>query len=154
LLENFPNDDPRAQPDPAWQAPQLLAATPQAPEAIPALLEDEILLLQPPHERWIAAHRRTTVGLSGLAIRDSGRYVANWLRGDSPKGPQEGFSSPLMLRFAIDDLKAFYLEAAAAGDAKPSSGQLGDWFWNGTAAGAAVHALRVAHLTSEDERLK
>src|SRR5262249_30327213 len=119
-----------------------------------ALLEDEILLLQPAHERWMGMHRRTTVGLSGLGIRDSGRYVAKWLRGKSPPRPQEGFSSPLMLRFAVDDLKAFYLEAAAAGDAKPSSRQLGDWFWNDTAAGAAVHALRVAHLTSEDERLK
>jgi hypothetical protein len=154
VLENFPDDDPRAQPDPAWRPPPPRAATPQAPEAIPALLEDEILLLQPGHERWIAAHRRTTVGLSGLAIRDSGRYVAKWLRGNSPPSPREGFSSPLMLRFAIDDLKAFYLEAAAAGGAKPSSRQLGDWFWNDTAAGAAVRALRVAHLTSEDERLK
>jgi hypothetical protein len=60
----------------------------------------------------------------------------------------------LLLRFDIDDLKAFYFEAAAAGGAKPSSRQLGDWFWNDTAAGAAVRALRVAHLASEDERLK
>jgi hypothetical protein len=154
LLENFPDDDPRGQPDPEWRPPQLRAATPQSPEAIPALLEDEILLLQSAHERWIAAHRRTTVGLSGLVIRDSGRYVARWLRGNSPPSPREGFSGPLMLRFAIDDLKAFYLEAAAAGGAQPSSRQLGDWFWNDTAAGAAVHALRVAHLMSEDERLK
>ena len=122
--------------------------------AIPALLEDETLLLQPAHERWMASHRRATVGLSGSGIRETGRYVAKWLRGISPPSPQEGFSSPLTLRFAIDDLKAFYLEAAAASDAKPSSQQLGDWFWNDTAARAEVHALRDAHLTSEDERLK
>jgi hypothetical protein len=59
-----------------------------------------------------------------------------------------------MLRFAIDDLKAFYLEAAAAVEARPSSRQLGDWFWNHTAAGAAIHALRAAHITSDDERLR
>src|SRR3989442_7850819 len=35
------------------------------------------------------------------------------------------FSPPLMLRFAVDDLKAYYLEAGAAGSAKPSSRQLG-----------------------------
>ena len=68
--------------------------------------------------------------------------------------PREGFSAPLLLRFAVDDVKAYCLEAAAAGAAKPSSRQLGDWFWNDTAAGAALHALRASLLTSEDERLK
>ena len=38
--------------------------------------------------------------------------------------------------------------------AKPSSRQLGDWLWNETAAGAAIHAVRVALQASEDERLK
>ena len=58
-----------------------------------------------------------------------------------------------MLRFAVDDLKAYYLEAGA-GAGWPSSRQLGDWFWNETAAGAAIHALRTACLASDDERLK
>lgn len=58
------------------------------------------------------------------------------------------------MRFAVDDVKAYCLEAAAAGAANPSSRQLGDWFWNETAAGAAMHALRVALQASEDERLK
>jgi hypothetical protein len=58
------------------------------------------------------------------------------------------------LRFAVDDLKAYCLEAAAAGAAIPASRQLGDWFWNEAATGAAIHALRVALQASEDERLK
>jgi hypothetical protein len=56
-----------------------------------------------------------------------------------------------MLRFAVDDVKAYCLESAAAGAAKPSSRQLGDWFWNETAAGATIHGLREACLSSEDE---
>ena len=59
-----------------------------------------------------------------------------------------------MLRFAVDDVKAYYLEAAAAGAGRPSSRQLGDWLWNETAVGAAIHALREACLASEDDRLK
>lgn len=51
-------------------------------------------------------------------------------------------------------MKAYYLEAAAAGTGRPSGRQLGDWFWNETAAGAAIHALREACLASEDDRLK
>jgi len=112
------------------------------------------VLLRGAHQRWVAQHRRTTVGLSKLSTGENARYVADWLRGKAPASPREGFSAPLMLRFAIDDVKAYYLESAAAGIAKPSSHQLGDWFWNGTAIGAAIDALREACLSSADERLK
>ena len=63
-------------------------------------------------------------------------------------------SAPLILRFAVDDLKAYGLEAAGAGSAKPSSRQLTDWFWNETATGAAFYALRDLLLTQEDDRLR
>jgi hypothetical protein len=99
-------------------------------------------------------YRRTTVGLSDLVMADSARYVAGWLSGKEPISPRDGFSAPLMLRFAIDDLKAFCLEGAAAGDARPSSRQLGDWFWNETATGTALHALREVLLAHQDERLR
>jgi hypothetical protein len=155
IIEDFPDDDPRARPDPAWHPPFVPeAATAGAAQSLGARLEAEILLLRDAHERWVEQHGRSTVGLSGLAMRECGRYVADWLRGRAPPSPREGFSAPLMLRFAVDDVKAYYLEAAAAGISKPSSLQLGDWFWNETAAGAAIHALREACLASEDERLK
>ncbi len=63
-------------------------------------------------------------------------------------------SAPLALRFVLDDVKAYYLEAALASPAKPSSRQLADWLWNDTAAGKAVFALRRANLDAADERLK
>jgi len=116
-------------------------------------LEAEVLLLSGAHQRWTEQHRRTTVGVSGLVIADAVRYVADWLRGKSPDSLRQGFSAPLLLRFAIDDLKAYCLEAAA-GPATPSSRQLADWLWNETAIGAAIQALRAAQLASEDERLR
>jgi hypothetical protein len=155
LIEDFPDDDPRAQPDPAWNRPFIPApvATGSA-RSLAARLETEIPVLQGAYQRWVAQHGRTTVGLSGLPISECSRYVADWLRGKAPASPRDGFSAPLILRFAVDDVKAYCLEAAAAGIAKPSSRQLGDWFWNETAAGATIHALRGACLSSEDERLK
>lgn len=60
----------------------------------------------------------------------------------------------MLLRFAVDDVKAYSLEAAAVGSAKPSSRQLTDGLWNETGVGVAIHALRAALLASEDERLK
>ena len=154
-ITDFPDDDPRARPDPAWQQPFIPASiADRSVESLASRLEAEVLLLQGSHERWTAQHGRSTIGLSGLPIRECGRYVADWLRGKAPPSQREGFSAPLMLRFTVDDLKAYCLEAAAAGSAKPSSRQLGDWLWNETATGAALHALRNVLLGQEDERLR
>jgi hypothetical protein len=60
----------------------------------------------------------------------------------------------LALRFAVDDLKAYALEAAIAGGARPSSRQLGDWLWNETATGAAIRTLRRLLADSPDDRAK
>ncbi len=152
---DFPDDDPRARPDPAWQPPFMPAAIANGSAvSLASRLEAEILLLQGAHRRWIEQHGRSTVGLSGLAIGDCARYVADWLRGRPPASPRDGFSAPLLLRFAVDDLKAYCLEAAGSGSAKPSSRQLTDWFWNETAAGAALHLLREVLQAHEDERLR
>jgi hypothetical protein len=155
LLEDFPDDDPRRRPDPGWR-PLLVSARTGAGDS--ALLADdmeaEVLALRGAHDRWVAQYRRTTVGVSRLAIADAARYVAEWLRGNNPESQRAGFSAPLMLRFAIDDLKAYALEAAAAGSTRPSSKQLNDWLWNETAIGLAIHALRAALLNAEDQRLR
>ena len=155
VIEDFPDDDPRATQDPTWQpAFGPAAVNARSADSLAARLEGEILQLQDAHERWVAQHHRTTVGLSGLPIGDCARYVADWLRGRAPPSPREGFSAPLILRFAVDDVKAYCLEAAAAGAARPSSRQLGDWFWDESASGAAIHALREALQASDDDRLK
>jgi hypothetical protein len=155
LIEDFPDDDPRAAPDPAWHAPFIPQTVANGDaDSVASRLEAEILLLRGAHERWVARTGRTTVGVSGLPIAECARYVADWLRGKAPESLREGFSAPLILRFAIDDVKAYCLEAAAAGTAKPSSRQLGDWLWNETATGAGIRALRTAQLMSEDDRLK
>jgi hypothetical protein len=154
-IVDFPEDDPRAQPDPAWQPPFMpVTVANGSAESLASQVESEILLLQGAHQRWIAQYRRSTVGLSGLPIAEAARYVADWLRGKAPASPRDGFSAPLILRFAVDDLKAYCLEAAGAGTAKSSSRQLGDWLWNETATGAALYALRELLLTQEDERLR
>ena len=152
---DFPDDDPRARADPAWQPPFTPAAVASgSAESHASRLEAEILLLQDAHRRWMEQHGRSTVGLSGLAIGDCARYVADWLRGKAPPSPRDGFSAPLILRFAVDDLKAYALEAASSGSAKPSSFQLTDWFWDETAIGAALHVLRKLLQAHEDERLR
>jgi len=155
LIEDFVDDDPRAQPDPAWNPPFIPATVAGgSADSLAARLEAEILLLRGACDRWLAQHGRSTVGLSGLPMGECARYVADWLRGKAPPSPRDGFSAPLILRFAVDDVKAYCLEAASTGAAKPSSRQLGDWFWNETATGDAIHALREMLQAHEDDRLR
>ncbi len=155
LLEDFPDDDPRRQADPNWRPPLTAPGSGESGgAALAAGLEAEVLRLFDAHRKWVEQYRRATVGVSGLEIAAAAHYVAEWPRGNSPASPRAGFSSPLLLRFAIDDLKAYALEAAAAGPTKPSSRQLGDWLWNETVIGASIRTLRAALLHDEDQRLK
>ena len=155
IIEDFPEQDPRERPDPAWRPP---LAKPDLNGAsatrLAAELEDESARVETLYRRAAEEPGRTIVGLSGLSIGEAGRYMASWLRGQNPESPSAEMSAPLVLRFAVDDLKAAYIEVALSGFAKPSSKQLGDWLWSDTAAGAAIFALRSMYLTSDDERLK
>jgi hypothetical protein len=152
---DFPEDDPRAQPDPTWRPPFIPATVAGgSADSLAARLEAETLSLRGAYDRGVAQRGRSTVGLSGLPVGECARYVADWLRGKAPPSPRDGFSAPLILRFAVDDVKAYCLEAAGAGSAKPSSRQLGDWFWNQTATGDAIHALRDLLQAHEDDRLR
>ena len=154
-IEDFPDDDPRERPDPGWQPPLEGAALADGSTAALADgFEAELPRLAAAYEQSVKRRGRTTVGLSGLPISAAAHYLAAWLRGEAPASPVADMSAPLALRFAIDDVKAYYLEAALASSSKPSSRQLADWLWNETAAGKAMFALRRANLDAADERLK
>ena len=154
VIEDFPDDDPRERPDPGWRPPIPTAGEVGDGAAMADALESEIARLEGAYRRSVADRGRTTVGLSGLSITEASRYIAAWLRGENPASPHTDMSAPLTLRFAVDDLKAYCLEAALAGPANPSSKQLADWLWNETAAGAAIFALRRTYRDAEDDRLK
>jgi hypothetical protein len=153
-LEDFPHDDPRERSDPVWRPPFAKTPTGADGDAIADALDREIVRLDAAYRRSVAERGRTTLGLSGLSVDEIGGYIGAWLRAKNPASPSPDMSAPLTLRFAVDDLKAYCLEAALAGPAKPSSKQLADWLWNETAAGAAILALRRAYREADDDRLK
>lgn len=155
LLADFPDDDPRETPDDGWQPP-LVRGPDGAAEgaALADELEAEMRGLAPAYARSCTKRARSTVGLSGLAPAALGEYISRWLRGAPLPSPVPDMSPILCLRFAVDDLKAYALEAAIAGDGRPSSRQLGDWLWNRTASGAAIRELRRLLLADSDDRAK
>jgi hypothetical protein len=153
LIVDFPDDDPREAADPNWRPPIAVAAIADDGAALAEALVAELRELAPTDAQSCTQRLRSTVGLSGLPPAECGEYIASWLRGNAPASPVADMSPALALRFGIDDLKAFALEAGIA-RGKPSSKQLGDWLWNETSLGAALQALRRQCLAGDDERLK
>lgn len=153
ILEDFFEEDPRSIEDENWLPPFIEDLSAERPNAAHAeLMQEEIRRLSAEHERWISQHKRTTVGLARLPIDQCARFVADWIMGNAKPSPWSDLSAPMMLRFCVDDLKAYCLEAAA-GDGKPSGKQLRNWFWNCTATGSAIRMLRKVLQASDDERL-
>ena len=151
LLADFPEDDPREAPDPRWRPP---IEGKRAGEPLADGLIAEVTALVASYARSRAERGRTTVGLSGLTPAAAAEYAAAWLRSAPPESPVADLSPILCLRFAVDDLKAYALEAAITSSTKPSSRQLGDWLWNESSTGAAIHALRRQLVDSADDRAK
>jgi hypothetical protein len=156
-IVDFAEDDPREATDPNWHAPSPASGEGSGwgfGSALADAVEAELRAVAPAYAASCAARERSTVGLSGLPPAECGAYVAAWLRGERPASPVADMSPGLALRFAIDDLKAFALEAALVPGTRPSSKQLGDWLWNETALGAGLQVLRRTILAGDNERLK
>lgn len=156
-IVDFPEEDPRRRPDGLW-APPVMVETDHLRGSSHAALAKcflaEVVRLKPYHEQVLAQSGRTTVGLVGCPVPALADYVASFLTGDAPTGLVGNMSAALALRFAADDLKAYYLESALATGGRPSSRQLVNWFWDSTWGGAALLAARAMALASNDDRLR
>lgn len=134
LLVDFNEEAPDAQPDPGWQPPLELSA---------GSIEQEVSVVRPLYERALARTGRTTVGLTGVHLEELAQYVEDYSNEVEPLvKPRRGMSDATLMRFAADDLKAFYLEAVAEGEGRPSAWQMSDWFWNQTRIARALQTIR------------
>ena len=98
------------------------------------------------HDRAVARQERTTVGVSGLDMAAAGELVMQALKGNLP--------SAQVLKEAIDDLRAYYLEAASAFPDPGSSTMRKKWFWEETKLAAAMLALQPKLAASDDQQHK
>ena len=80
--------------------------------------------------------------------------MAAFLEGGLPAAPAPIPTPALGVRFVADDLKAYYQEAAQAEGGVPSPDEINGWFYQRTAAGRLLAALREVALTSPDNALK
>ena len=147
LLEDFPDDAPAdtaAREGEGWFCPISLPPLPKDMDAgggFKAALAAEIGGLSTWYDIALRERGRTTVGLSGLAIHEIADFICAFLDGGVPENPNGELSLGQNLKFAVDDLKAYYREAAGAQPGHNTGKQMNDWFYGQTAAGKALYAL-------------
>ena len=140
LLIDYPEDVEGEVDLTGWACPISLAPRPSD------TLGAEIDRLTTWYDRAVAARGRTTVGTSGLDMPAAGKLVMGALEGALPPA--------LALKLAVDDLRAFYLEAASAFPDPGTSKTRKAWFWDETLFARALLALQPKLAASADPRHK
>ncbi len=144
VLEDYDEPDGISGDDPDWRFGAELADTDALGEACDL------------EKLWrMAAARRgfTTVGISGFSPSEATEFIQRYFS-EQPMPNPKGMASVSRARYAIDDIKAAYLETAALQGGQASSRQLADWFWQRTLAGALLREFQDRVYRSEDRNLR
>ncbi|MPZ31748.1 MAG: hypothetical protein GEV13_12255 [Rhodospirillales bacterium] len=140
LIADYPEHVDEPADFSGWACPINLA-----PTEVDSLAA-EIDRLATWHDRAVAAQGRTTVGVSGLDVPAAGALVSEALNGTLP--PAQA------LKEALDDLRAYYLEAASAFPDPGSPATRKKWFWEETKLARAMLALQPKLAASDDQHHK
>jgi hypothetical protein len=140
ILADYPEDVPVVSDFSGWACPINLA-----PSQVDSLAA-EIDRLATWYDQSVARRGRTTVGVSGLDMPAAGALVSGALAGELPEAQP--------LKEAIDDLRAYYLEAAASFPDPGTDTTRKQWFWDETKLAAAILALQPKLAASADSQHK
>ena len=158
VLEDYPLDAPEREDDQqAWACPINFAREEQALEGaarITQLLLAEFATLQPWYERSLGQSGRTSVGGSGLALDAIAKLLGELFEDPLPSSPREDLALADVIRLSLEDLKAFYFEAAAAQPGSASAAELRRWFWNDTQASDILREIGLRLSAMDDPELK
>ena len=128
-------------------------------------LRSEIDLLMP---RYLEARRqrgRSTFGMSGARIEDIDKlvsFVVSVAQGSGFKaipsaasGPEWIHPMPMLVRFVVEDLRAFYQESVTseAGLSAPSQHDMHSWIFRETALGRVLKQIAQMITDGDDPRL-
>ena len=140
LIADYPEHVPEVTDFSGWACPINLASS--ETDSLAA----EIDRLASWYDRAVATRGRTTVGVSGLDMPAAGALVIRALNHDLPEAQA--------LKEAIDDLRAYYLEAASAFPDAGTSTTRKKWFWDETKLAAMLLTLQPRLAASDDPQHK
>jgi len=158
VLEDFPEESPVVSSDQEIMIPACpvnFSGNKDQLSDIEKLIEafkQEVSGMRSWYDIAVSKRGRTTFGVSHLDINDIVHLICDMVKGETPDNPREDISLPFTINYAVDDLKAFYLEGVTAqpGQDSHKSEALSDWFWNKTIAGDVIKQLRKNCKKSKD----
>ncbi|MEQ8710931.1 MAG: hypothetical protein RIC36_18265 [Rhodospirillales bacterium] len=159
VLVDFPKDAPAAVEDEetgeGWACPVSFEqpVIDDRSELVKAV-ETEIRSLDPWYRMSLDKRGRTTFGLSGLDISGCVAVLTAYTESGTLPDKGRGRDDAETLRFAIEDIKTWYQEAATAKPGSPASRALMNWFWRETAMTQLMEQLRLKTSQSEDKAVK
>jgi hypothetical protein len=119
----------------------------------------EVTTLRPSYERWVAGHAgRTAVGVTHVdqrRFRGLVRVLEAYAEDRQIEAPEWNREVPVpqFVRWAADDLKAFYLEARMQQKPGDSFQELNTWLWSQTALSNLLRAVRDRMRAQGDPKL-
>lgn len=137
IISDFPDDEPPTAGDQSGWACPLNFARPveelSGTEAIVVSIKNEISQFAVWYDKAIETRGRTTVDGSGLTLDEIAELFGSLFADTLPPSPVTELPLADVVRLCAEDIKAYFLEAAAAQPGDPGSRQLAKWFWNETA---------------------
>jgi hypothetical protein len=157
IIVDFPDDEPESSEEPTvlacpviyTQAVDETAAT----DKLEAAFRQEMNAMRPWYDMSLAKRKRTTVGISGLGLDELRDFIYAMAKGKEPENPRKDLSLAYTIKFAAEDLKAYYIEGITSqpGQEGASSKMLQDWFWDETKAGEVLLKLKKVCEASPDK---
>jgi hypothetical protein len=88
----------------------------------------------------------------GIALE----LLCEFIHGEPLELPEINHSPAVAIRFAVQDLKAFYFESVMfrPDSVLPDSAEFNNWFWQQTAAGRVIKLLKETCLAADDADLR
>ena len=119
----------------------------------------EVTALRPYYEQWVSGHAgRTTVGVTRVdqrRFRGLVRLLEAYAQDRDVDVPEWNKDIPLpqFVRWAADDLRAFYLEARMQQKPTASFQELNGWLWSQTALANLLRGVRDRMRSQGDPKL-
>lgn len=156
VLEDYPEEAPGDAGDlGSWVCP-VSFPQPEAEDTVAERLRREMQELRTWYDMGLEKRGRTTVGSSGIVVEDIPALLIRVADGEVPDNPRDDVDVGEAVRLAVEDLKAFYYEAATAqpGSARAAADEVADWFWLQTEAGRLILHCREVCRRGSDPTLR
>lgn len=155
VLAELAGEDEGDDPATPVQASAVALSVPGAMGHQTGDVAAEVSMMRRYHERWVARTGRTAVGLTEVPpqrFRGLVRFLEAYARGEDADARERPphVSVPYFARYAIDDLKALYIEARFVMRPDDDADAVYRWLWGDTVLSVLVRAVGDRMASSDD----